>query len=58
MLGGDNDKPMPFTTENKKKVIEFPGVANALVSAWNTLTDPEVGKPLTSEKSRGNGIGK
>jgi hypothetical protein len=58
MLGGDDDKPMSFTAENKKKVIEFPGVANALVSAWNTLTDPEVGKPLTSGKSRGNGFGK
>jgi hypothetical protein len=58
MLEGDNDNPKPFTAENKKKVIEFPGVANALVSAWNTLTDPEVGKPPTSGKSRGNGIGK
>ncbi|MCE2836674.1 MAG: hypothetical protein LW834_06900 [Cyanobium sp. 49614_E6] len=58
MRGGDDNEPMEFTPDSKKRVIEFPGMADALVCVWNTLTDPEAGKKPTSKPSRGNGIGK
>ena len=58
MQGGDDNEPMEFTPESKKRVIEFPGMADALIRVWHTLTDPESGKKPTSKPSRGNGIGK
>ena len=58
MQAGDDNEPMEFTAESKKRVIEFPGMADALVRVWNTLTDPEAGKKPTSRPSRGNGIAK
>lgn len=58
MQSGDDGEPLEFTAESKKRVIEFPGIADALVRVWNTLTDPEAGKKPTSKPSRGNGIAK
>ncbi len=58
MQGGDDGEPLEFTPETKRRVIEFPGMSDALVSVWNTLTDPGTGKKSTSKTSRGSGIGK
>ena len=61
--GGD---PLEYTEEEKKKMLRIEGMASAIVAAWLKLKglngdsddgDSE-GKPPTSRKSRGNGIGK
>jgi hypothetical protein len=53
--------PLEYTEEEKNKVLRIEGMAAAIVAAWLKIKgfngDSE-GKPPTSGKSRGNGIGK
>ena len=53
--------PLEYTEEEKNKVLRIEGMAAAIVAAWLKIKgfngDSE-GKPPTSKKSRGNGIGK
>jgi hypothetical protein len=63
LQGWDEDmlydgKPWEFDEDSKRKVIQFPGMAQAIADAWTESTAPETGKKSTSGKSRGNGIGK
>ena len=56
--GGD---PLEYTEEEKNKVLRIEGMASAIVAAWlkvKGLDGDSEGKPPTSGKSRGNGIGK
>jgi hypothetical protein len=56
--GGD---PLEYTEEEKNKVLRIEGMASAIVAAWlklKCLDGDSEGKPPTSRKSRGNGIGK
>ena len=56
--GGD---PLEYTEEEKNKVLRIEGMASAIVAAWlklKGLDGDSAGKPPTSGKSRGNGIGK
>jgi hypothetical protein len=51
-------EPWTFDEDSKRKVVQFPGMAQAIADAWKESTAPETGKKPTSGKSRGNGIGK
>lgn len=53
-----DDDPMEFDEDSKRRVIQFPGMATAIVTAWMKLAFEGAGKKPTSSKSRGNGIGK
>jgi len=50
--------PWKFDEDSKRKVVQFPGMAQAIADAWAESTAPETGKKPTSGRSRGNGIGK
>jgi len=56
LLAGD--EPMEFDEDSKRRVIQFPGMASAIATAWMKLAFEGGGKKQTSSKSRGNGIGK
>jgi hypothetical protein len=56
-----NGDPLEYTEEEKNKVLRIEGMASAIVAAWlklKGLDGDNEGKPPTSVKSRGNGIGK
>jgi hypothetical protein len=53
-----DEQPWEFDEDSKRQVIQFPGMAQAIVDAWTESTAPETGKKPTSGKLRGNGIGK
>jgi hypothetical protein len=53
-----DEEPWTFDEDSKRKVIQFPGMAQAIADAWTESTAPETAKKSTSGKSRGNGIGK
>jgi hypothetical protein len=56
---------MEFNEQNRRAVLQKQGMAQAIVGAWfnihykmTTKESDTLGKPPTSGKSRGNGIGK
>ena len=51
-------KPWQFDEDSKRKVVEFPGMAQAIADAWKESTAPETAKKSTLGRSRGNGIGR
>jgi hypothetical protein len=53
-----DEQPWTFDEDSKRQVIQFPGMAQAIVNAWTESTAPETAKKPTSGKLRGNGIGK
>jgi hypothetical protein len=56
MLYGE--EPWTFDEDSKRKVIQFPGMAQAIADAWTESTAPETAKKSTSKKLRGNGFDK
>ncbi len=53
-----DEQPWTFDEDSKRQVIQFPGMAQAIVNAWTESIAPETAKKPTSGKLRGNGIGK
>ena len=52
------EEPWTFDEDSKRKVIQFPGMAEAICNTWKESTAPETGKKPTSGKLRGNGFDK
>lgn len=51
-------EPIPFNEESKQELINFHGMAGAIVMEWMNLAFEGEGKKRTSSKSRANGIGR